>query len=195
MRNPIQHATPSMCVNEPSFQLNVSPPHSHHQHEPITPDSSPPISPVRKIPFSTARFEFDSHAIGRRLMEHQGSDAETSSVETQRKRKGARKPRMKRIEIFNEHSDAGQMSFAEMDENDNANADVQAAGKESARHTSERHLTRLRSFWTGTSLNYPFVFKKMYMQLKEQNDDKEYRVRENDLSNKVINFAEQADDT
>ena len=160
MQSHANNPTRSVCGNEPSFQLDVSP-QSRHQLEIPTPDSSPPISPVRKIPFSTMRFEFDSHAIGQRLMEHDGSDAETSSVEPSNKRKRARGKKSKPADLFAKHIDAAEISFAELEASSVNNNGILSPCKKSVCNSPDRRLNELRSFWLGASRQYPAIFRKV----------------------------------
>ena len=63
--------------------------------------------------------------------------------------------------------------------------------KEGSKYTIEKQAHKLQLYWKGTSLHYPFTFRKVYTWSDEKNGSEVFVVCEEDLSKKVISFSEQ----
>lgn len=182
---------------EASFQLNVSPAHSFHQMEPLSLKSSLPCSPKHKIAFSLPRFEAGVQYIEQQLLFIRDLDDDNSSVndtsdheaapKTKSAPKGEKRNKpavIKRPSIITPRAELEELCGSRSPE-----------GKDGPKSHLERQVGRVKIFWKGTSLQYPFTFKKVYVDGEQEEKIISMKVCEEDYSKKIISFADYGNGT
>ena len=177
---------------EPSFQLNVSPAHSYHQVEPHSLKSSLPCSPKHKIAFSLPRFEAGVQYIEQQLLYIRDLDDDVSSVNdtSEQEVKPKAKSQLRGEKRVKNTVIKRPSIITPRQEMEDFYASRSPEGKEGPKTGVERQVGKVKIFWKGTSLQYPFTFKKVYVDGEQEEKVNSMRVCEEDYSKKIISFAD-----
>ena len=176
---------------EPSFQLHVSPIHSHHQYEQLSNRSSLPSSPKSHIKFSVPNFDMSTQNIEKQLllsrhkhgdMSFDASDKETPTTAN------------RQVPIVPDYD-----IESPLDKRQSLNCKKQFYSflhekkrfeTKDISKTIEKKINRLKLFWKGTSIHYPFTFKKVFLNTNAKGQSDGMLIRKEDFSKKIINFNE-----
>ena len=174
-----------------SFQLDASPEFSHHQNEPESRESSLPCSPGSPLVHNPTRHDLTAHDIEKQLLCDRNIDEDDLSAVSGKKLLSLKKiTRPNGNQLFKykdiKHHLKRKLKTEKVSQDSGRFAYCPESGKQHIR----KHVTKLRLFWKGSSLNYPFIFKKLYAASTDNETAGFHRIYQEDLSNKLIHFTE-----
>ena len=174
-----------------SFQLDASPEFSHHNNEPASQQSSLPCSPGSPVAYDPTRFDLTAHHIEKELLCDRKIDEDELSVESGKKLLSLKKiNRPGRRKLF-KYKDIKNDPKQRLKVENRSQATGQfACNPGNGKQRIEKQVGKLSLFWKGSSLNYPFIFKKLYPTSTDKGLSGPYRIYQEDLSKKLIHFAE-----